>query len=88
MDGGGWLKEVGWMRNISNAQHGIIMAAHTNNLWTYLPKIIFKYYGAKVWKPTEIRHTESIDNFKVKCKAYFMDKIKSDSYVKYDWSFR
>ena len=54
---------------------------------TYLK--LFRYYGAKVWNllPTEIRPTESIENFKVKCKAYFMDKIKSDSYVKYDWSF-
>ena len=54
---------------------------------TYLKS--FRYYGAKVWNllPTEIRHTESIENFKIKCKAYFMDKIKSDSYVKYDWSF-
>ena len=54
---------------------------------TYLK--LFRYYGANVWNllPTEICHTESIENFKVKCKAYFMDKIKSDSYVKYDCSF-
>ena len=54
---------------------------------TYLK--LFRYYGAKVWNllPTEIRPTESIENFNVKCKAYFMDKIKSNSYVKYDWSF-
>ena len=49
--------------------------------YTYLKS--FRYYGAKFLNllPTGIRYTESIENFKVKCKAYFVDKIKSDSYL-------
>ena len=54
---------------------------------TYLKS--FRYYGAKIWNslPTSLRRVNSIEDFKLKCKAYFMGKIESDSNVKYDWSF-
>ena len=45
----------------------------------------FKVYGTKVWNslPKELRNINSYSDFMCKCKSYFMDKFKNQSFNNY-----
>ena len=45
----------------------------------------FKFYGTKIWNslPTDLRNVSAHSLFKIRCKSYFMDKFKDESFSKY-----
>ena len=44
-----------------------------------------KFYGTKIWNslPKDLRNVSAHSLFKIRCKSYFMDKFKDESFSKY-----